>query len=95
MFPRVSSHSLYHGLRAQLRTTRRRLRHASWNIARSDRRRRLDLRRTAAVNTFLHALEPSKARKSYSPPSRREGVPRSAATRMGRFSGQLVGGAGK
>src|SRR5260221_10215534 len=63
MFPRISSHSLYHGLRAQLRTTRRRLRHASWNIARSDRRRLLDLRRTAAVNTFLHALEPSKARK--------------------------------
>ena len=48
----------------------------------------------AAVNTFLHALEPSKARKSYSLPSRREGVPRSAATRMGRFSGQLVEGLG-
>jgi hypothetical protein len=32
--------------------------------------------------------------KSYSPVSRREGVPRSAAPRMGRNSGQLVGGAG-
>jgi hypothetical protein len=33
--------------------------------------------------------------RSYSPAGRREGVPRSAAPRMGRFSGQLVGGAGQ
>ncbi len=47
---------------------------------------------TAAVE--LYFLQPRLAKQELFPASRREGVPRRAAPRMGACSEQLVGGAG-